>query len=49
MGVKFIKVDDLFRRPSQLYEALFEGVILILLYFRNRGLLKKPGFILDYF
>tara|TARA_B100000003_G_scaffold207003_1_gene223629 strand:- start:277 stop:1056 length:780 start_codon:yes stop_codon:yes gene_type:complete len=46
-GVKFIKVDDLFRHPSQLYEALFEGVILfiILLYFRNRGLLKKPGFI----
>ena len=46
-GVKFIQVDDLFRHPSQLYEALFEGIILfiILLYFRNKGLLNKPGFI----
>ena len=27
-AVKFIKVDDIYRHPSQLYEALFEGIIL---------------------
>ena len=33
--------------PSQLYEAFFEGIILflILFYFRNKGLLKIPGYI----
>ncbi len=46
-GVKFLKVDDLYRHPSQLYEAVFEGLFLflILLYFRNRGLMKLPGLI----
>ncbi len=46
-GVKFLRVDDLYRHPSQLYEAFFEGLILffILLYFRNRGFIKVPGFI----
>ena len=46
-GVKFIQVDNLYRHPSQLYEAFFEGLILffILLYFRNRGFIKIPGFI----
>tara|TARA_B100001057_G_scaffold498307_1_gene604914 strand:+ start:19 stop:804 length:786 start_codon:yes stop_codon:yes gene_type:complete len=46
-AVKFIKVDDLFRHPSQLYEAILEGILLfiILIYFRNKGLLKKPGII----
>ena len=46
-GVKFLKVDDLYRHPSQLYEAVFEGLLLflILLYFRNRGLMKLPGLI----
>jgi phosphatidylglycerol---prolipoprotein diacylglyceryl transferase len=46
-AVKFIQVDNLYRHPSQLYEAFFEGIILffILLYFRNRGFLKIPGFI----
>ncbi len=46
-GVKFIQVDNLYRHPSQLYEALFEGLILfiILLYFRNRGFMKTPGLI----
>ena len=50
-GVKFIQVDDLYRHPSQLYEALFEGIILfiILLYFRNKGLLKTPGIISSLF
>ena len=46
-GVKFIKVDDLYRHPSQLYEAIFEGLILftILIYFKKRGYLKNPGHI----
>ncbi len=46
-AVKFIKIDELFRHPSQLYEAFFEGIILfiILLSFRNKGYLKKPGII----
>ena len=44
-AVKFIKVDDLSRHPSQLYEAALEGLILfiILLYFRYKGFLKIPG------
>jgi len=44
-AVKFIKVDELFRHPSQLYEAASEGLILfiILLYFRYKGFLKIPG------
>ena len=46
-GVKFVQVDDLYRHPSQLYEALFEGLILfiILIYFRNKNYLKTPGLI----
>ena len=46
-AVKFIAVDDLYRHPSQLYEAFFEGLILffILLFFRNRGFIKVPGLI----
>ena len=46
-AVKFIKIDDLYRHPSQLYEAFFEGLILyfILIYFRNKGFIKIPGFI----
>ena len=46
-GVKFLRVDNLYRHPSQIYEAIFEGIILffILLYFRNKGLIKSPGVI----
>ena len=38
-AVKFIKIDNLSRHPSQLYEAIFEGLILflILIYFRKKG------------
>ena len=45
-AVKFIKVDNLYRHPSQLYEAIFEGLILflILMYFRKK-FHKIPGFI----
>ena len=46
-AVKFINVDNLNRHPSQLYEAILEGLILflILLYFRNKNFTKNPGFI----
>ena len=39
-AVKFVQVDNLFRHPSQLYEAIFEGIILffILIYFRKKDL-----------
>ena len=46
-SVIFIKVDNLSRHPSQLYEAILEGLILffILSYFRKKNYLKKPGLI----
>ena len=46
-AVKFIKIDNLYRHPSQLYEAFFEGIILflILIFFRNKGYMKTPGLI----
>ncbi len=46
-AVKFVQVDNLFRHPSQIYEAIFEGIILffILIYFRRKGFMKIPGFI----
>ena len=45
-AVTFINVDNIPRHPSQLYEALLEGVFLflILIYFRNK-FLNKPGLI----
>ena len=46
-AVTFIQVDNLSRHPTQLYEAILEGVILfiILMYFKNKDYLKKPGLI----
>ena len=46
-AVKFVKVDNLFRHPTQLYEAALEGVILflILIYFNKKGFLKFNGLI----
>ena len=46
-SVKFIQIDNLNRHPSQLYEAIFEGLILflILIYFRRKGFMKIPGLI----
>ena len=46
-GVKFVQIDNLIRHPSQLYEAFFEGLILfiILIFFKNKGFSKIPGFI----
>ena len=45
-AVTFIQVDNLSRHPSQLYEALLEGLFLfvLLIYFRNK-FLNKPGVI----
>ena len=50
-AIKFIQVDNILRHPSQLYEAIFEGAILfiILIYFRNKGMLKVPGLISGFF
>ena len=44
-AVQFIKIDNLYRHPTQLYEAIFEGLILflILIYLRNKGLMKITG------
>ena len=46
-SVIFVKVDNLSRHPSQLYEAILEGLILfiILIYFINKNYLNKPGLI----
>ena len=46
-AVTFVQVDNLSRHPSQLYEAIFEGIILfiLLLYFRRKNFLAKPGLI----
>ncbi len=50
-AVTFVQVDNLSRHPSQLYEAILEGVILflILIYFRNKNYLEKPGLISSLF
>ena len=44
-SVTFTRVDNLPRHPSQLYEAVLEGAILflILMYFRKKNYLTKPG------
>ena len=45
-AVTFIQIDNVPRHPSQLYEALLEGIFLflILIYFKNK-FLNKPGVI----
>ena len=44
-AVKFVQIDNLYRHPSQLYEAVFEGIILflILIYFWSKDYLKIQG------
>ena len=46
-SVTFIQIDTLSRHPSQLYEAILEGIILfvILVYFRKKNYLQMPGLI----
>ena len=44
-AIQFVQVDNLYRHPSQLYEAALEGILLfiILLYFWNKNYLEKSG------
>ncbi len=46
-SVKFIAIDNISRHPSQIYEAIFEGLVLFLLlnYFYKKNLFSKPGLI----
>jgi len=46
-AVNFVQVDDLYRHPTQLYEAILEGMVLflVLLYFKNKSYAKTPGFV----
>ena len=50
-SVIFIKIDNITRHPSQIYEALLEGVILffILFFFIKKNYLLKPGLISSLF
>ncbi len=50
-SVNFIQIDNLSRHPTQIYESLLEGIILflILIYFRNKNFLVKPGLISSLF
>ena len=50
-SVKFLLVDDLNRHPSQIYEALLEGVLLFLIlrYFVKKDYLNKQGLISSIF
>ena len=44
-GVQFIQIDNLFRHPSQIYEAILEGIILflILVFIWRKEKFKVPG------
>ena len=44
-AVQFIQIDNLYRHPSQIYEAILEGIILflILIHFWAKDYLKAPG------
>jgi phosphatidylglycerol:prolipoprotein diacylglycerol transferase len=46
-AVKFEKIDNISRHPSQIYEAIFEGIILFLLlnYLFKKYFYKSPGLI----
>ena len=50
-SVIFAKIDNITRHPSQIYEALLEGVILffILFFFIKKNYLLKPGLISSLF
>jgi phosphatidylglycerol:prolipoprotein diacylglycerol transferase len=50
-AVKFITIDNLSRHPSQIYEAIFEGIILFLLlnFFSKKDKFKNPGIISSLF
>ncbi|MDC0200261.1 prolipoprotein diacylglyceryl transferase [Candidatus Pelagibacter sp.] len=46
-SVKFEKIDNVFRHPSQIYEAIFEGILLFVLlnFIFKKHLYKSPGLI----
>ncbi len=46
-SVKFIKIDNVLRHPSQIYEAIFEGLVLFFLlnYYYKKNIFVKPGLI----
>ena len=50
-SVIFVQIDNLPRHPTQIYEALLEGIILfiILMNFKNKNFLFKPGLISSLF
>ena len=46
-SVKFVAIDNVSRHPSQIYEAIFEGLVLFFLlnYFAKKDNFNKPGLI----
>ena len=50
-SVKFIQVDSLNRHPSQIYEAIFEGIVLFVLlnFLFKKQFYKSPGLISSLF
>ncbi len=49
-AVKFTQIDNLNRHPSQIYEAIFEGIVLfIILNFFNKKFSEKNGLISSLF
>ncbi len=50
-SVKFNMIDNVSRHPSQIYEAIFEGLILFILlnFFHKKNYLLKPGLISSLF
>ena len=50
-AVKFVKIDNLNRHPSQIYEALLEGVVLFLIMnlILKKHYLIKQGLLSSYF
>ena len=50
-SVIFIQIDNLPRHPTQIYEAVLEGIILffILMNFKNKNFLLNPGLISSLF
>ena len=50
-SVKFIMVDNISRHPSQIYEAIFEGLVLFILlnYFYKKNIFVKPGLVSSMF
>ena len=50
-SVKFVIIDNVSRHPSQIYEAIFEGLILFFLlnHFAKKSTFKNPGVISSMF